>query len=284
MNSKDEIDLREVLLFLLQKKWILGGFIAGFLLISIFYSLSKPNIFLAETVLLPKSNITVASNLGGLASLGGFTGFLSQDTDIQKIKALLNSDELSRNFVEKYDLLPMIYFDKWDSVIGEWNVEDSTQIPTSQTGGAYFKKYILSFNYDDASSLLRIGIKWKEPEVAYELLKQFVDYFYQSLETNDLKKLEVEQSFYREKIQHASNTEVKLELVKALSESVKAEVFVGQNFFTVIDPPVVPIEKVEPKRKIIVAAGAVFGAIFGLLFVFVFEWVKNFQAYSKQKN
>jgi hypothetical protein len=108
-SRQDEIDLLELGQILWRKKW----FIIGFVLLSTLAAFVVTNYLLtplyqAKAVLRP----TEASG--------------------PIITAYLNSTQLKRKLVANYDLLPILYADRWDDENKQWLVDRPDQIPTTE--------------------------------------------------------------------------------------------------------------------------------------------------------
>ena len=91
---EDEIDLAVLVRALFQGKWIIVGFTSIASIIVVIYSLSLPNIYTGQALLVPvssKDSVGSGSSqgLGGLASLAGISLSDSSDTSVVAIEKLL---------------------------------------------------------------------------------------------------------------------------------------------------------------------------------------------------
>jgi uncharacterized protein involved in exopolysaccharide biosynthesis len=92
---------------------------AVFALSAVAYALLAQQWFKAETVLVPaKRNQALPGQLGGLAGLANLAGVnIGDKTDTTESLAVLQSNDVAREFIEERKLLPVLYADEWDSAL-----------------------------------------------------------------------------------------------------------------------------------------------------------------------
>ena len=72
---EEKIDLRELIYVLWQGKWIIFSITTIVSILAVFYSLSLPNIYKTNALLVPAGSYsTPNNNMGGVASLAGLAG------------------------------------------------------------------------------------------------------------------------------------------------------------------------------------------------------------------
>ena len=71
--------------------------------------------------------------------------------------------------------------------------------------------------------------------------------------------------------------------MKQQLETTKIEEVKESNYVVILDPPEVPVERSEPKRKQMVILAGLLGLGLGLVFSYILEHVKNSDEVSKEK-
>ncbi|MQF47942.1 Wzz/FepE/Etk N-terminal domain-containing protein, partial [Vibrio parahaemolyticus] len=138
-STDDEIDLRELFKALWKGKWIIIATTFIFVIGSVLYALSFPNIYKADALLAP----TESSNGGGLSKIGGQLGGLAALAGVNLSGVEMSQAELavqvmkSRQFVESFInrhglLVPLMATKSWDMANNKLVVDDNIYNPTSE--------------------------------------------------------------------------------------------------------------------------------------------------------
>ena len=89
-----------------EEKIVIVGITTLFIIIAVVYALSKPNIYRAETLLVPVSDknqiSNLASQLGGLASFAGINLGGKSGTQAELALKILESRQFSKKFIEEH--------------------------------------------------------------------------------------------------------------------------------------------------------------------------------------
>lgn len=103
---------------------------------------------------------SLASSFGGLASLAG----LSMPGEEQKWQAVavLQSEQLTQQFIAQNNLLPILFAGKWDARMKRWKTSDPENVPTLWKANRYFKK-IRKVEVDARTGLVTLTVTWKNP-------------------------------------------------------------------------------------------------------------------------
>ncbi|MGH8222807.1 MAG: hypothetical protein ACREQZ_07520, partial [Woeseiaceae bacterium] len=102
----------------------------------------------------------LASQFGGLANLAGIS--LSSNTSANANLATLESLELIASFIERENLMPILYADQWDADQDRW----SDPAPTIEEAVKSFDEKIRQVIENKDSGLVVLRIEWTNPEVA----------------------------------------------------------------------------------------------------------------------
>ncbi|ETX12570.1 lipopolysaccharide biosynthesis protein [Marinomonas ushuaiensis DSM 15871] len=292
----DEIDLKELFLALWKGKWIIILFTVLFAIGGVFYALSQPNTYKAEAILASASGgqsgglAAMASQFGGLASLAGISLGGGGGTDDKAMAlAVLQSRQFINAFIKKYDLLvPLMAGEKWnegqdelilnsemyDPSTGKWVREvDPGKSPEPTDWDAYKKfKTIISINEAKETGLTTLSITHLSPTIA----KQWVDWLVVDLnawvKTKSLDDTRRNISYLEEQIGNTNIADMQSVFYQLIEEQTKnlmlAEVQ-DEFAFKIIDPAVVPEEKVGPKRALICVLAVLLGGMLGVAIVLI---------------
>lgn len=296
---EDEIDLAVLFKALLEGKWIIISFTAIASIIIVFYSLSLPNIYKTDALLVPiSSKDSVGGNvqdLGGLASLAGIS--LSDSTDMSAI-AIEKLHSLSF-FEEK--ILPQIFLpdlmavESWDpssnSIKYDQEVYDEetktwtreitslqTPEPSAQESFVAFMEHVGGLK-DIKTKLVTISAKHQSPFIAKEWADLVISEINSYYREKDKKEATFAVNYLNEQLSQTRLSEVKFVVSEVLAQQIQKLTLIEANdnyVFDFIDPPVVMEKKSEPRRAIICIVGAFIGGFLGVL-VALFRFFKPFK-------
>lgn len=172
-SQEAELNAHEVVAVLKQYRWRMIGLVilatAGACIASFVMPKKYESVILFSPVTNSSTNgllsslNSVVSQFSGLASLAG----LSQGGDSTKSEslAILESEALTEEYIQKNNLLPVLFSDKWDAKANKWKDTDPKKIPTLWKGNQLFKKKIRTVNAEK-SGLVSLTITWKDPKTA----------------------------------------------------------------------------------------------------------------------
>ena len=299
INNSDnsDIDLREFFKVLWQGKLIVVAVTTIFIIISIMYSLSLPNIYHSKAILSPVGESggngmnSVMRNMGGLANLAGIN-LPSSDSGGKTLQAIEKLNTLS--FFEN-NILPNIYlpdlmaleswnaktndiiYDKdiFNEITNTWTRDynyPQTEIPSAQESFDVFGDDHLVVFQDVDTGFVSITVKHQSPFIAQawaELIVSQLNYLFRSK-----SKLEAQTSIDYLNIQMAQTSfaEIKFVIAQLLQQKMQQLTLIEASDFYVfdyIDPPAVMEDKSEPSRAAICIIGAIIGGLLGCLVVVI---------------
>jgi uncharacterized protein involved in exopolysaccharide biosynthesis len=158
--SPEEISFRELSEAVSRLKWWITVFVAACTLTAGAVSWMVPRKYTATTILAASLNESTEGKLGGLASLAGMS--LPDEEQKWQSVAVLQSEQLTQNFIAQNNLLPVLYAKQWDARLGRWKTSDPRKIPTLWKANRYFKK-IRDVQVDGKTGLVTMTITWKNP-------------------------------------------------------------------------------------------------------------------------
>ena len=295
INTSDntDIDLREFFKVLWQGRLTVVAVTSIFIIISIIYSLSLPNIYHSKAILSPVEESggngmnQVMRNMGGLANLAGIN-LPSSDSGGKTLQAIEKLNTLSffeNNILPNIFLPDLMALESWNAntndiiydkdifneVTKTWTRDynyPQTQIPSAQESFDVFVDDHLVVFQDPDTGFVSITVKHQSPFVAQawaELIVSQLNYLFRSK-----SKLEAQAAINYLNIQMAQTSfaEIKLVIAQLLQQKMQQLTLIEASDFYIfdyIDPPAVMEDKSEPSRAAICIIGAIIGGLLGCL-------------------
>ena len=297
-SQDDEIDLRELFVTLWRGKWIIILFTILFAAAGVFYALSKPNIYQSNVLLAPAQDYGgtgVAGQLGGLASLAGISLGGGGASQTVMAKEVLQSRAFLTDFIHRYDLIvPLMAAEAWDIENEKWVVNrevynpDTNEWLTDGEGESFepsdwdmvkrFKESHLSLSDNKDTGMVTLNIKSQAPTVAKEWAEKLVHDINEHMRAQDVQEAEARIAYLEQKLREtniAGMQQVFYQLIESETRTVMLANAQSEYIFKTVDPAVVPQEKSEPKRALMVIVATMLGGMIGVLIVFVRAFIRS---------
>ena len=139
----------------------------------------------------------------------------------------------------------------------------------------------------DKSGLITLSISWKDPEVAAQWANDLVKQLNEQLREQAIADSKKRVGYLEQELAKTTLQDMRAVLYNLLeSEKQKAMLAnVNEDFaLEVIDPAVAPETREKPKRKLIVALGAVCGGFLGIFAVFFSQFLRKLKLSGTSKN
>lgn len=236
----------------------------------------------------------MAGQLGGLASLAGINlgGDASQ---IDRAIATAKTRYFVNQFIEKNELLPILlavksfnkdtgsyYFDNeiYNEEKNEFTAKFLQDNPTYlEEAYEEFVTKVLGVSKDNMTGFVSISIKLTSPELAKELLDQFISDLSALLKERDIENTSKHITYLDKELDKVTSSEVKVLLYQIQQQSLEKLSYIktqSNYLFDIIEPPYLSEKPVEPKKVFMVVLGGLLGLIFGALLSYII--------YSHRKN
>ena len=207
------------------------------------------------------SQESAVARLGGLSSIVGLSGGGGAGVKAESL-ATLQSEALTRRYIQENNLLPVLFSERWDSRAMKWNSEASDRVPTLWKGNEFFSKKVRSVSENAKTGLVTMTITWTDPKLAAQWANGLVDL------TNVYlceKAIQTSERNIEYLIDQASKTTVvalRDAIYKLMEEEIKEQMIARGNSeyaLQVIDPAVVPERYASPRPLIWGSMGLVAG-------------------------
>jgi uncharacterized protein involved in exopolysaccharide biosynthesis len=268
--TSDDITLADLWHTLLYHRWlVIGGTLLGTILALVVAFTTQP-VYRAEALLAPVSpdagsgsNSLLSGQLGGLASLAGVSLGPGNDRKVEAL-AVLKSRALTYAFVTEAELLPILFAEDWDAEHARWKADDPGEVPGLWEANELFASELRKVIEDKDTGLVTLAIEWGDPELAAAWVNELIVRTNDRLRSSAIEHAERNIAYLKKQIEQTNIIEVRQSSYRLIESEIKTVMMAqgsDEYAFKVIDPPVVPQDKVRPMRSMIVAAGLVSGFV-----------------------
>jgi len=297
--QEDEIDLRE--LFNTIKKSIFKISIFTFVVtsITIIYTLSKPNIYKSEIILVSQGDgggglSSKLGGLGGLAAmagvnLGGGGGGLSIEDHMSLI---IKDYKFNSYMIDKYNLLKKLKSKKSDMVFAmgsdavyslfNSNSDDTKEKDIKEQKHDFVKTItdIISIENDKKSGAITISAIHENRVLAKELVDIYLLEMSEYIRVADMKNIKAQLEYYENELYNAQDVALKEQLGSLISGLIQKKVLAKASKYYLLKPITDSTvayfkDKVKPKRALIVIVSFVTSIILAIFGVFFLEFIRS---------
>lgn len=261
----DEIDLVEIAFLLWSRKWTIV--IAGLALaiLGAIYSLLATEWYRAEVLLAPaEDNMTptLPGQLGGLARLAGVQTSTGPRAEAL---AILQSRDLTREFIERHSLLPILYAEDWDAEAKQWKSGEASA-PDMREAVKMFNDHIRTVKEDAETGMVTLQIEWTDPALSAKWANLMVEQLNEQMRSRALREAETNMEYLRNALAQTNVVSLQQSISSLLeNELQKAMVARGNKEFSfrVVDRAEPPKYRSRPRRTLIVVVAGVLGGLLG---------------------
>jgi uncharacterized protein involved in exopolysaccharide biosynthesis len=268
-----EIDLLATVLRLWQgRRWIFGATVLA-IAAAVAYLAVTPPWYRAEAVLMPAQGRSVPSlpgALAGLSGIAGLAGITIGGGGTAEPLAVLTSNDFTRDFVRKHELIPTLFAEEWDAERAAWKAADVSEWPDERDAVKRFDEQVRRVYEDKRTGKVRLAVEWTDPEIAAIWANAMVDDLNDRMRERALQEAEVNLAYLRRELDGTSLVTLQQSIGRLIeSEIQKAMLAKGEREFSfrVIDRAAVPKWRAGPRRAMVLALSAVAGAALGVLLV-----------------
>jgi len=296
-NQDDEIDLAELWRAIWAGKFTIIIISMIFAVASVFFALSKPNIYKASAILAPASSEggagglgALAGQFGGLASMAGINlgGGGGADKTALALE-ILKSRSFIETFLAKHDLLiPLMASKNWDmssdtllldeelydQANKKWIREVKAPKKPEPSSWEAYKEFseLLTVSQDKTTSMVNIDIAFYSPSIAKQWLTWLIQDINEFMREQDQIEAKASIDYLTEQlvnIKVATMETVFYQLIEEQTKNMMLTMVKKEYVLKTIDPAQVPDTKDKPKRALIVVLGTILGGILSVLIALI---------------
>jgi uncharacterized protein involved in exopolysaccharide biosynthesis len=209
----------------------------------------------------------IAGTLRGVAGLAGLA--IGQSDRTAEYVAILESRQLADTFIQRQQILPVLFAKRWDSAAHAWR-SSIMKIPTREDAFRLFDRKVRSVTQDRKSGLVTVTIQWSDRQLVAQWASAYVKIANDMLRQRALHEVADSLAFLDVQLQKSSEVAIRQSVFQLVEAQKKQEMVanVREDYaFRVIDPANVPDADhfVKPSRAVVITAGALAGILAGLL-------------------
>jgi len=283
--EEDEINLLDYWRTLMRFKWLIVSltFLSG--VIAVVAALSMTEIYRAEALLAPAGEdqnaaSALSGQFGGLAALAGIN-LGSGGGEVEQAVATLESRAFTNDFIKQEKLMPILFEDLWDPVGKQWLVEDQKALPTYWDAYKVFNEDIRFISDDKKTGMYTLAIELPYPELAADLVNKLVTKINAHQKQAAIIEAKKSIAYLESQLLETSVVEMQqaiYRLIEAQTKNIMLASVRDEYVFKVIDPAVVPEEKIKPKRSLIAILGVIVGFMLSIFLAFFISFIQNQKA------
>ncbi|HEX4049625.1 MAG TPA: Wzz/FepE/Etk N-terminal domain-containing protein [Steroidobacteraceae bacterium] len=266
------MNLRDLVAQMLRRRLLIAAMVVFFVALAVAAAVLLPRNYKAAVVLMPAPDLANGSgddslrgSVSGLIAAAGL-GAGGNDRSAESL-AVLQSEALTRNFIESNNLLPVLYADRWDAQTKRWKVSDARDVPTIWEADQFFHKDVYSVTRDTVTGLVTLTVKWKDPKIAAQWANGLVALTNQYLRDKAIARSERHLAYLNEQAARTSVVEVRQAIFGLLEDELK-QIMVARGSdeyaFRVIDPATAPELPSNLPPWLLVVIGILAGLMLGI--------------------
>lgn len=291
----DNIDIRELLRSVLDRKLSFLSITLSFAVFSVLYSLSLTNIYTSEAILMTSEEVGGSRSSGGYGEIASIVGLSASSSSVSKtdkgIKEL-ESFIFFKKIIESNNILPELFasktYDKKNKILeydqeiydikkSSWMEHDKK--PSDQQAFRVFRSI---FEVEkDKEGFIVISISHMSPYFAKDLLDIIIESINEQSRQKD--KIDAEESikYLTEELVKTNLYEIKQVLSRLIENQIQSLVLTEvrkEYLFKVIEPPIIPEIKSSPNRTLICIVITTLGSIFSFLICIYLHFRKKYSS------
>lgn len=134
--------------------------------------------------------------VGGLAALAGID--LSSGNRGEERYAILSSQGFAREFIERENLLPVMFPQRWDAARNQWKPD--AEVPSLERATKKFVRKIRSVSQDKKTLLIQVQVRWSDPVLAAEWANKLVSMANEKIRKNAIDEAEQSIGFLKQEL------------------------------------------------------------------------------------
>ena len=279
LAAEDEIDLRELFGLLWAGRVLIVGVTAAAAVVSVVVALVMTEIYRAEATLVPAGKEQASGSLaqfGGAAALLGVSLPGGGDSQVTNALATLRSRDFIIRFIRENDVRvplfagiegdasmtdPAIY----DKDTGAWLTGEPTDLQA-------YRAFSGMLSVSQSSGLVTVAIEWHDPVLAARWVNALVKKINQEVKQKDQAEANSAIAYLSQQLESTQLVEMQRVFYDLIESQTRISMLTDvreEYVFQVVDPAVVPDQKIAPRRSLIAVLGTMLGAMLALVVVLV---------------
>jgi uncharacterized protein involved in exopolysaccharide biosynthesis len=276
-------------------------------------SLIMTNIYQSKAIIAPvtpKSSTTGASSLaqqlGPLAGMAGVSLASPGSTvvPLPELVSLLKSNIVRGKMIQKYNLLPILFEDRWDAEKKDWKrgglilnplvwirkavgallpadphapKKKDDDVPDIQDGLRKLEE-IVTVKENIKENTIGITVDYPDPELSAIMANYLLETLNDHLTGEAKRVAKINKDYLEDQLAKNSDLFIRQKIYNLIADQVEMMTMteVKENFaFKVLDPPMVPDQKSKPKRTLMVILSLFVSLFVGVFLAFFKEYLEK---------
>lgn len=286
VTPEQQASVRDQLLLLWQSRVLVSVLTLAFGAVTTGAAFLQSKQYEATTVLAPVSNASsggqlgslgsVASQFGGLAALAGIS--VPGEGGKAESVAVLESENLTENYIQQNKLLPVLFARYWDPQHGLWTTQDPKRLPTLWKGNKKFAKEIRQVTTNAKTGLVTLTITWTDPKLAAQWANGLVQMTNAYLRDKAIHQSESNIEYLNAEAAKTNVVEVKQAIYSIMKTEVNRAMIArgsSEYAFKILDPATPPELATFPRKILWLLGGLAVGFMLAVLVVFARASFRN---------
>jgi uncharacterized protein involved in exopolysaccharide biosynthesis len=293
--TDNEIDLRAIFSVLWEGKWWIVLWMIFSVLVGGSYILFSHKVYESQVLVAPISDdqqmgmaSVLSSQFGGLASLAGIN--LGKGNTDKTILALqvLQSRKFIGGFIQRHHLMvPVMAINGWNKGADEfyfntsiydpkqkrWLVEDGESLePTILEATQHFLKKVMAVKRDSDTGMVTVTVRFYSPHVTQRWATWLIADLNDEIRQQDMLEAQNRIAYLNDQLNKTSLADSRNMLYQLIEQQTKTLMLtkVSKEYvFKTIDPAVVDVDEIKPKKIIIIISSIILGLVLGMSFIFI---------------
>ena len=306
--DEDEINLLDYWRVIWKRRKLIGYIVLAAVVLTAVYSLTMTNVYQAKAVITPvasrdgSGSSSVASMMAqqfGIIQAGPAPG--------TEIFNLLKSNVVRERMLEKYQLMPVLFPEKWDPKRKQWKKGDGgwgfSLNPLALIGvarklvgpedvvakkkdpsvpdewdGIRMLTNIIAVTQNLKENTITISVDFRDPEMAATIAKNLMDTLVDYIAAEAKRVSSINRKYLEAQLAENTDPFIKQKIYMLIAQQIETVTMaeIKENFaFKVIDPPKAPDRKIKPKRAQMVMLSFVVALFIGIFAAFLLEYLEK---------
>jgi capsular polysaccharide biosynthesis protein len=276
--TQETASVRDQLVLLWRSRVLVLSLTLAFGVVATIAAFLIPKEYEATTVLAPVSNAasggqmgslgSMASQFGGIAALAGIS--MPGEGGKAESVAELESENLTEAYIQKNDLLPVLYAKYWDAAHKAWTTRDPKRLPTLWKANRLFDKEIRKLTSAPKTGLVTFTITWTDPKLAAQWANGLVQMTNAYLRDKAIRESESNIDYLNLEAAKTNVVEVKQAIYSLMKTEINRSMIArgsSEYAFKIIDPATPPELATSPRKPLWLLGGLACGFLLAVLVV-----------------
>jgi hypothetical protein len=232
---------------------------------------SKPHYSANASFMLKGEGDSSEGKAFGAFGMGVFGGGGSELTPLE---FRLKDPNFNMAFIEKYELLPVLFPNLWDTVSQGWS--ETTQldsiIPDSYDGSKVFGKKLVS-KIDSKNSVITLTTKMQSPELSQSLIKMYLEFLDSVLVDKKHFEAKLRIRHLEKEFGEVISLAIKERLRGLIVKQYEQISLFANSSIDILIEPIKPKKPSGPRKVLILIASFLLGLFLGIVVVILKNYI-----------